>query len=753
MQLFGYIDHIIYRSEESGYTVFVLIPDGETGDPETDEEGSTACTGTFSSITAGQFLNLTGKFTEHISYGHQFQIESYQIVAPKDAASVLRYLSSGAIRGIGPKLARRIVDAFGDDTFRVMEEEPERLAEVRGISERKAMEIASIMARDRDAREAAVYLGKFGISERLALRIYDTYGTQLYSVIAENPYRMAEEIEGVGFRMADAIAAKAGLAPDSDERIRSGIRYVLHLAEGNGNIYLPAEILMQQSVRLLSVSENAYRENIEALLLERSLIAKEDRVYEPAFYYMEKETASRLLGLAVRRPEDPEALFAEISAIERAENLSLDERQREAVAEASENGIFILTGGPGTGKTTTLRVLIRLFEQRGEDIFLAAPTGRAAKRMSQATGRPARTIHRMLEVTGASSADGTENGRIHFERNADNPLECDVVVVDEVSMVDLPLMLALLRAMPEEASLILVGDRNQLPSVGPGNVLEDLLASGAFPTLELNRIFRQSEGSDIITNAHAMLTGRPIRLDNHSRDFFFLEREDADHILAAMISMIRDHLPDYLHIRRDEIQVLCPMRKGEVGTERLNGILQDVLNPAGGGKGEHRFGDTLFREGDKVMQIKNNYQMEWTIRGKYGIAVESGTGVFNGDIGRIEEIDDFSSGMRVLFDDEKEVFYSFSQLGELTRAYAVTIHKSQGSEYPAVIIPLLPGAEPLMNRNLIYTAVTRAKRCVCLIGRADVFDRMVQNTNRRKRWSHLAQELQQDHMDNEKRLL
>lgn len=726
----GYVDHIIYRNPENGYTVLVLIVDEE----------EVTCVGIFSDISEGENIEAKGEYTDHPSYGHQFKVSSYEEKAPEDALAIERYLGSGAIKGIGIALAARIVRRFKEDTFRIMEEEPERLAEIKGISERKAMEIAEQVNEKKDLRQAMIFLQQYGIHTTLAVKIYNTYGAEIYGILTENPYKLAEDIDGVGFKTADDIAARVGIRTDSDFRIRSGIVYVLQLAAAEGHTYLPLPELTQKASILLGVEPEDIEPHFMNLAMERKIIMQQNedvtQIYSTSFYYMEANCATMLHQLDIAYEVSGEEIDNRIKKIEEQTKMELETHQKEAVKEAVRNGLLIITGGPGTGKTTTINTIIRYFESEGLDIFLAAPTGRAAKRMSETTGFEARTIHRMLELNG-----GVDGGSAGFERNEMNPLETDVIIVDEMSMVDITLMYALLKAVSAGTRLILVGDINQLPSVGPGSVLKDIIDSEQFHTVKLSKIFRQASTSDIIVNAHKINRGEPVVLDNQSRDFFFLKRYDADKIINVTLQLIMQKLPKYVGAEKNDIQVLTPMRKGLLGVERLNKILQMYLNPPDKTKREREHGDTIFREGDKVMQIKNNYQMEWEIRTKYGLCVDKGTGIFNGDMGIIEEINTFAEMMTISFDDGKKVDYSFKNLDELELAYAVTIHKSQGSEYPAVVIPLLTGPKMLMSRNLLYTAVTRAKKCVTLVGDESTFDMMIENNAELKRYSGLKNQL------------
>ena len=651
-----------------------------------------------------------------------------------------RYLGSGAIKGIGAALAARIVRRFGEDTMHIVEEEPERLAEIKGISEKKAREIAAQMAEKADMRKAMIFLQKYGISLNLGAKIYQKYGQSVYSVLQENPYRLAEDISGVGFKIADEIASRIGIHTDSDYRIRSGMLYTLLQASGEGHTYLPEEELFARASSLLGVDPSYMEKHLMDMVVDRKLVVRETEdgavVYPTRFYYLELNSARMLCELNILCPENQKEMERRILRIEKETGTVLDEMQKKAVAEAAQHGLFILTGGPGTGKTTTINAIIRYFEEEGLELRLAAPTGRAAKRMTETTGYEAQTIHRLLELNGMP--EGEQEGRaVHFDRNAENPLEADVIIIDEMSMVDIALMHSLLLAITAGTRLILVGDENQLPSVGPGNVLRDIIHSGCFPVVELTKIFRQASESDIVVNAHKINRGEQVAINNKSRDFFFLKRYDADVIIRVVIALIQEKLPKYVDAARNEIQVLTPMRKGLLGVERMNQILQRYLNPPDTSKKEKEIGQKLFREGDKVMQIRNNYQLEWEILGKYNIPVDKGVGVFNGDTGILKEINDFAETASVEFEDGRHAEYSFKQLEELELAYAVTIHKSQGSEYPAVILPILSGPRMLMNRNLLYTAVTRARKCVTVVGSEGTFAEMIRNETQQKRYSSL----------------
>lgn len=739
----GFIEHIIYRNADNGYTVLNLV----SGEEEI------TCVGFFKTMDQGETIEAEGNFTTHPMYGDQFKIEHYEIVPPDDVVSIERYLGSGAVKGVGEALAARIVKRFGADTYRIIEEEPERLAEVKGISERKAREIAVSVYEKRDAREAMTFLQKYGISNTLAIRIYDEYGMGLYGIMKENPYRLAEDIHGIGFKIADEIAAKIGIHTDSDYRIRSGILYTLMLAGSEGHCYLPQSVLLERAGELLGLEPALMEPQLQNLAMDRKLIIKmpsegdkDQKVYASSYYYAELNCAKMLHDLNVSAedegllPSEEKKILSKIDRIEEELGITLDELQKKSVLECAKNGLFILSGGPGTGKTTTINAIIRYFMSEEMDIYLAAPTGRAAKRMTEATGYESRTIHRLLELNGVVSEE-TKSAR--FERNEENPLEADVIIVDEMSMVDIFLFQALLKAITVGTRLIMVGDVNQLPSVGAGQVLRDLLQSERFPVVVLEKIFRQAGESDIVWNAHRIHAGQELALDNKSRDFFFLERNDVNVIYKHMIQLITEKMPRYVGAEPYDIQVLTPMRKGKLGVEVLNGILQRYLNPPSDQKKEYQSGDILFRERDKVMQIKNNYQLEWEVVSKYGIPIDKGMGIFNGDIGMILQINEYAHEVVVEYDEHRRVTYRYEQMDEIELAYAVTIHKSQGSEYPAVIMPLLSGPKMLFNRNLLYTGVTRAKSCVTILGSRKTVQEMIDNNYQNRRYTGLADRIRE----------
>ena len=767
----GYIDHIIFQSPATGYTVMTGVMEGKTY----------TLVGTLPGIEAGENIKADGHEATHQIYGTQFVIDQYQVVAPKTQEAVERYLGSGAIKGIGAAMASRIVKKFGDDTMRIIEEEPERLAEIKGISARKAMDIAASVNAKRDMQDAVMFLQKYGISINLAGKIYNRYGNEMYDIVRDNPYRLAEDIEGLGFRTCDEIARNAGIAEDSAFRIESGIQYALGMAEGNGHCYLPLPELWSSVESLLNITIQDLNQYLLELQMKGRVMVKSSRprsisdfldsaanagdadapvydanpalhadpathVYRATIYYTELQVATMLkdLNVTVENAKLDAKRALSIDEITEKNGIELDPLQRDAVLTAGHSGLLVITGGPGTGKTTTINTIIRMFADEGKTILLGAPTGRAAKRMSEATGWPASTIHRLLEYQGRPDEDeeGGDQVRGHFERNENNPLECDVVIIDEMSMVDIFLMNALLKAIHRGTRLIMVGDANQLPSVGAGNVLRDIIASGVIRTIQLRHIFRQAAASDIVVNAHKINEGEPVDLSKRSKDFLFIKSQTPDQIFAAIAALVLNKLPGYLGVDPFDIQIMTPQRKGALGVERLNQLLQEQMNPKSSRKTEKEIGGTLFRVGDKVMQIRNDYNLIWEIRGRYGIPTEKGEGVFNGDIGIITEINSFAQNLTVRFDD-RFVEYAFKDCESLELAYAITIHKSQGSEYPAVIVPMYQGPSMLMNRNLLYTAVTRAKSCVCLVGNPPIFDQMLHNASEAKRYSSLGERLQE----------
>lgn len=746
MQIKGYVEKIIYTNSDNGHTILdvSLTSDeikrlqGECPDYADDIDEEMVCVGTLHLINAGEYVVFNGDFTIHQTYGLQFKVTSYEESRPEDMDSIERYLGSGAIKGVGPALAARIVRHFKMDTFRVIEENPEELSQVKGISNRMAMEIADQVAEKKGMRNAMLFLGKLGIGMNLAVKIYKEYGEKVYEIIENNPYKLADDMEGVGFKIADEIARNSGMELDSPFRIKSGILYALSAAVSAGHTYYPMDALIEEAGRLLGVFISEPEEILTDLMIDRKVMVRDvdgiKAVYLYSVYHTELAIAHRLFALKFEDMPDEKTFDKDLHSIEKEENITLESMQREAVRASAGSGIVVITGGPGTGKTTTINTIIRYFERKGMDIMLAAPTGRAAKRMTEATGHEAQTIHRMLELSGILS---DEISNASFERNETNPLETDVVIIDEMSMVDIFLMNSLLKAIADGTRLILVGDANQLPSVGPGNVLKDIIASGCFNTVRLAKIFRQEEAGDIVVNAHKINEGELFEIGPSSKDFPFIRRADANAIINALVTLVKVKLPAYTDCSPNDVQVLTPTRKGSLGVERLNTVLQQFLNPPSNSKVEKEIGSIIFREGDKVMQIKNNYKIPWEIRGRNGIPIETGMGVFNGDMGIVDNINLYLSEMTVRFDEERYVTYTFKETDELEHAYAVTVHKSQGSEYPAVVLPLLDGPRMLMNRNILYTAVTRARKCICIVGSEQTFYNMISNENEQKRFSSL----------------
>lgn len=734
----GYVERITFRNEENGYTVLFLA------DPEGEDE--VCCVGNFSYISEGAYLHITGREVVHPNYGAQIRVEQYEEKQPTDDRAVERYLGSGAIKGVGPALAARIVKRFGQDSFDIIEREPERLAEIKGISMKMAIRIAEQFGEKRQMRQAMLFLQEYGISMNMAVKIYKAYGDEMYEILQKNPYKLAEDIQGIGFKIADSIAQRAGFEADSAYRIQAGILYCLQQSGSQGHCYLPEQELICTTSELLLVEREQVSDQLEHMALNKEVILQEvsgeRRMYSSTLYYMELNCARMLLDLNLTYEIDEEALERRIRQIERQEQIELDGLQRGAVFQAVQNGVTIITGGPGTGKTTTINTILQVLDLEGLDILLAAPTGRAAKRMSETSDWEAQTIHRLLELNGGVM-EGGDKLSMHFERNEKQPLEADVIIVDEFSMVDIYLMNALLRAIVPGTRLIMVGDVNQLPSVGPGNVLRDMIQSAFCPVVRLNRIFRQAAESQIIVNAHKINAGEEIPLNNQSPDFLHLERTDNQSILNVAVQLIMQKLPPHVDASVYDIQVLTPMRKGELGVEHLNQILQQYMNPPEPGKQEREFHGILFREQDKVMQIRNDYQIPWSKKTKYGDVYEEGTGVFNGDTGIIREIFPVDETVVVEFEEGKLVEYDFNKMDEMELAYAITIHKSQGSEYPAVVLPLLGGPRMLMNRNLLYTAVTRAKKCVVTVGSNRAIQGMIHNVNEQKRYSSLCQRIRE----------
>ena len=738
----GYVENITFRNEDNGYTVLTLL----SGKKEIK------CTGTFGYIGEGEYVEIEGEEVFHDIYGEQIKVISYEIIPATDEFSIKKYLGSGAIKGLGAVLADRIVERFGEDTIRIIEEEPERLAEIRGITTRKAMDICKQVEDKKDMRDIMIFLQGYGISPALANKIYTLYGTKVYDIIKTNPYRLADDVAGVGFKTADEIARRAGVEVNASVRIKSGMCYALADASTSGHTYLPKEQLAQRTINLLGLrdqymsADGTYNMDLldncfTELILEKKLILKEiddvEGVFLSTFYYTELNIARMLLELNIETTEDDYIMGIKLDTIEKLTGVQLDELQRKAVIETQNNGVSVITGGPGTGKTTTINAIIQMFETDGLEVSLAAPTGRAAKRMSEATGHKASTIHRLLEVSGGGDEVTADDLSARFGRNEQNPLETDVIIVDEMSMVDTFLMHALLKAITIGTRVVFVGDVNQLASVGPGNVLKDIIDSGQFSVVKLTKVFRQAGESGIVVNAHKINAGQQVALDNSTGDFLYIERENAQMALNATIGLLKTKLPGYVGAKEQDIQVLTPMRNGILGVNSLNEQLQKFINPPSPDKSEKEIAGTIFREGDKVMQVKNNYQHSWEQRSASGRIFDTGSGIFNGDMGIVTKINNTTNYIEVVFDDDRYVTYDTKQAEELELAYAITIHKSQGSEYPAVIMPLVSGVQMLMTRNLLYTGVTRAKKCVCIVGRKEMFEAMIANEDQHKRYSGL----------------
>jgi exodeoxyribonuclease V alpha subunit len=758
----GYVEKVIYKNDENGYAVFTVE----------GEDGEDIFVGTLHGISEGIYISAEGEYITHPQYDLQFKFTSYEIKLPEDIVSVERYLSSGIIKGVGEALAKRIVKKFKMDSLRIIEEEPERLAEIKGISERKAREIAISYNEKKEMQDAIIFLTGYGISVNLAVKIYNEYGEDMYNIVRTNPYKIAEDITGIGFKTADEMAERIGIKRDSDFRIRAALLYTLLNANRLGHMYLPKDMLVAKTYSLLTEDYMPYDEelakSVEEQIIELQMAGKvvvkdilsetyaddmsetsengvKDKVtavYASTNYYVELNSARILSDLNVNLSSKKTDVDDMLDSIEKSEKIILDERQREAIKSAVNSGVAVITGGPGTGKTTTINAMIMVFENMKLNIMLGAPTGRAAKRITEATGYTAQTIHRMLELSGGGIED--EEVSYRFARNSNNPLETDVIIIDEMSMVDSSLFYSLLQAVMPGTRLILVGDSNQLPSVGPGNVLKDIIKSEVFSVTTLDKIFRQGEGSDIITNAHKINAGQQLEINNKSKDFFYIPRNNPQDIIAELKQLITKNLPGFFDVDVMNIQVLTPMRKYELGVENLNKRLQEILNPARANVPEKEKNDVIFRKNDKVMQIKNNYKMEWKIMDdKNRFVKEEGVGVFNGDVGIVKEVDDFDQKLVVEFDDGRVVDYMYSQLDELEHAYAITIHKSQGSEYPVVIIPLLSGPPKLLNRNLLYTAVTRAKKGVVLVGNINLVKTMIDNIDEQKRYTTFAERLKE----------
>ncbi len=739
----GIVSGVVFHNSENGYTVFSVETEFDEN-KNTESGDEVVCVGTIPEISEGENIKITGSFVVHPTYGKQLNVLIYEKTIPTTEKGIERYLASRVIKGIGPRMANKIVSEFGIETFDVLENYPEKLAAIRGISEAKAISICEIFHEQAELRRAVLYLQDYGISPVYAMKIYKRFKDNTLKVVQKNPYILADEIFGIGFKMADTIAEKVGIEKTSSFRIESGIKFILNKEANNGNVYMPIQPLIEESTKLLSVLPETVEDIIMRLNMTKQLWVEDDSemgriVFLNSFFYSESYVAKKIVELSLAKVDQNSNYAKEISDFEKKNGITLAKNQKLAVKEAMQNGALVITGGPGTGKTTTINTIIKILTGEGYDISLAAPTGRAARRMTETTGIEAQTIHRLLGITFLSD----DSKRQSFDRNEDNPLETDVLIVDESSMVDIVLMHNLLKAVAYGTRLILVGDVDQLPSVGPGNVLKDIINSGCVKVVRLNEIFRQAEQSAIVMNAHRINRGEYPVLNEKEKDFFFMKRVETNNVSNTILDLVSSRLPKYLKCDTKDIQILTPMKKAPLGTINLNSLLQERLNPKDPYKAEKPFRKLIFREGDKVMQIKNNYNMTWTVFDRKRRKIDEGVGIFNGDEGIIERIDNDSEYIEVLFDDCKVVRYDFTQLDELELSYAVTIHKSQGSEYKAVIIPIYFGPEMLLNRNLIYTAITRAKELAVLVGIPEVLYKMIDNNKQVDRFTQLKKRIKE----------
>lgn len=725
----GMIQEIVFRNEVNGYTVLEILEDKQ----------ETTLVGYFPFVNMGETIKAAGQWVEHQDYGRQFKMEAYQVITPATINGIGRYLASGLIPGIGPATAKKLVEKFGLDTLDIIQYNPQKLLEIPGIGDKKLEKIHNAFMEQTELKDIMLFLEGYKISPAYAVRIYKTYGANTINIIRENPYNLAEDVFGIGFKTADKIALSAGIAMDSEYRIASGTRYMLSQHHQRGHTYVPQDILVESSAELLGLPVESVENILIKLFIDKKIVLEEmdgtKVVYSIAFHKAEMGTVRRLLSLC-NYPIDKNTINIEeeITKVEDYEGIKLADNQRQAVSEAARNGVLVITGGPGTGKTTTIKTILRLFERMSLDVSLCAPTGRAAKRMQEATGKEAKTIHRLLEY-----GYGEKDEEMFFQKNEDTPLETDVLIVDEASMIDVLLMNNLLKAIVEGTRLILVGDVDQLPSVGPGCVLKDIIDSDMIKVVRLNEIFRQAQESMIVVNAHRINKGEIPVLSCKDKDFFFMTEEKNEDILERIKELCLERLPKYSGYSFVEgIQVLSPMKKGICGVYNLNAELQKALNPPHLSKSQREFRDGFFREGDKVMQIKNNYKMKWQ-----SILDEDyeGEGVFNGDMGIITRIDNEEQYVEVLYDADRLVKYEPKDLDELELSYAVTVHKSQGSEFPVLVMPTIGGPPMLLTRNLLYTALTRAKEMVVLIGKEKYIYSMVNNNYITKRYSGLKYKL------------
>lgn len=727
VELEGIIENIVYKNDENGYTVAKIRNNNEL----------VAIVGYIPYLTEGQRVKIQGQWIVHQTFGQQIKVESCEEVVPTTLEGVEKYLASGLIPGIGPVTAHRIVSMFGMDSLDIMEMNPEKLTEVEGIGEKKAAVIVDAFKEQKELRQVMVFLQSYGISTTYGIKIFKRYGQNTIKNVKENPYRLCDDISGIGFKTADKIARNLGIDMNSEERIKAGIKYILSGCTTNGHTFLPSKILYEESMEILGNSEEMINNAVVSLVIQKQLVIEEaengNNVYLSSLYYSELGSAKKLLELSFNGcDETEEELDKQIEQFEKNNNIEFAEEQKKAITQGAKNGVCIITGGPGTGKTTIIKCIIKVFENRKMSVVLAAPTGRAAKRITETTGYEAKTIHRLLEM-GYMPGDNSPV----FAKDECNPIEADAIIIDEASMVDIILMNSLLKAITIGTKLIMVGDVDQLPSVGPGNVLRDIINSNTLNVIRLKKIFRQSNESLITINAHMINRGEMPVLNERDKDFFFIQKNKPSDILEEVVMLVDNRLPSFKNgfDPMKDIQVLSPTRKGETGIYSLNMKLQQILNPPSSQKAEKQFKDYILRVGDKVMQIKNNYSLQWqSIRGSGEI---EGTGVFNGDIGFVQDIDLENQRVTILFDEEKKVMHDFSSLDEIELAYAITIHKSQGSEFPVVVIPVNYGPPMLMTRNLIYTGVTRAKQLVVLVGIKQSLYMMINNNAITERYSGL----------------
>ena len=723
----GIVTSIVYKNEDNGYTVAKIKCENNTE--------TYSIVGYMHYLGEGQKIHIEGEWTYHKNFGKQIKVDNFKEILPTTLEGIEKYLASGLINGIGPVTAKKIIKAFGEDALDIIEMHPERLTEVEGIGRKKANKIAESLKDQREIKEVMVFLQSHGITPNFGVKIFKKYGASSVTVLRENPYRLCEDINGIGFKTADKIAKSLGMDINSPFRIASGIKYVLSLAVGNGHVYLPKTECINLSRNELKVDEALIEDSLITLSLSREIVIDEvdniQCIYLSPMFFSEVKSAKKIVELTLNKINvEASKIDIEIKEFENENNITFAPEQIDAIKEGVKNGVCVITGGPGTGKTTIIKCIIKIFENRGLNVCLCAPTGRAAKRMSESTGYTAKTIHRLLQVEFIEDTERT------FARDEDEPIDADVIIVDEASMIDVLLMNSLLNAISSTTRLILVGDVDQLPSVGPGNVLRDIIESEGVAVSRLKHIFRQSSESLITINAHKINSGEMPILNERDKDFFFLQNKSGESIINEISNLVNFRLPKF---KKDidkikDIQVLSPMKKGEAGVIHLNNALQEILNPKSPLKAEKKVGEYILRVGDKVMQTKNNYQLEWE---GIGGNEEKGSGVFNGDIGYIESINIEDSKAYIVFDEDKKVEYDFSSLDEVELAYAITIHKSQGSEFPICIIPVFYGPPMLMTRNLIYTGVTRAKTFLVLIGLKQTLGSMIKNKTITKRYSSL----------------